>query len=76
MKNIEIINKEESKSIVGGEAISLTLVLTCLAISILTVIVWKFYTSTKGKVVFPGGFHFEWSGSSAYVNRLLKYFIK
>lgn len=74
MKEYRIISIEESKLIQGGEAISLTLVLTCLAISILTVIVWKFYTSTKGKVTFPGGFHFEWS--SVYVNRIMQYFLK
>ena len=74
MENYQLITLEDSKKITGGEALSLTLVLTCLAISVLTVIVWKFYTSTKGKVTFPGGFHFEWS--SAYVNRIMQYFIK
>lgn len=74
MKGYKAITLEESKNIQGGEAISLTLVLTCLAISILTVVVWKFYTSTKGKVTFPGGFNFEWS--SAYVNRIMQFFVK
>ncbi|MDD3383268.1 MAG: hypothetical protein WC123_00165 [Bacilli bacterium] len=59
--NIRSVSIEETKIIKGGEAITLTIVLTYLAISVLTVIVWKLYTSGKGKISFPGGFNFEWS---------------
>ncbi|HHU27854.1 TPA: hypothetical protein GXZ54_01705 [bacterium] len=55
----------EQKALYGGEAITLTLVLTYTAVAIITVIVWKLYQSRKGKVTFPGGFLFEWG---TYIN--------
>ena len=58
---LRLVTLDEAKNIKGGEAITLTIVLTYLAISVLTVIVWKLYTSGKGKISFPGGFNFEWS---------------
>ncbi len=65
MSEIRKVSLEEAAKIKGGEAITLTVVLTYLAVSILTVVVWKLFTSTKAKVSLPGGALFEWSGSSS-----------
>ena len=61
------LTKEEMKQYVAGEPLSLTLVLTYLAVALVTIAVWKLYRSSKGKLVFPGGFTFEWNGSNCYV---------
>ncbi len=66
MKGYKSISMEEANLICGGEAITLTIVLTYLAISILTVVVWKLFTSGKAKVSLPGGALFEWS--ETYMN--------
>jgi hypothetical protein len=57
------ISELKRKSIVGGELLTLTLVLTYLAVALITVAVWKLFNSQKGKLTFPGGFLFEWQGS-------------
>lgn len=68
MENIRTLSLEEASNIRGGEAITLTIVVTYLAISVLTIVVWKLYTSGKGKIQLPGGFHFEWS-PGVYINK-------
>lgn len=65
------LTREEMKNYVAGEPVSLTLVLTYLAVALVTIAVWKLYRSKKGKLVFPGGFTFEWSGSNCYVPFML-----
>ena len=57
------LNKEEMHEIIAGDPISLTLVLTYLGVALVTIAVWRLFKSKKGKLVFPGGFTFEWSGS-------------
>ena len=57
------LTKEECKHLFGGEAISIALVMTYLAVAFVTVAIWKLYTSKKGKFAFPGGFEFEWAGN-------------
>ena len=52
---------EEKKNITGGEAISIVLVMTYLAVAFVTVAIWKLYTSKEGKFSFPGGFEFQWT---------------
>ena len=61
--NMRELTKIESSNIFGGEAISLALVMTYVAVAFVTVAIWKLYTSKKGKFTFPGGFEFEWSGN-------------
>jgi hypothetical protein len=68
MTNIKALTLEEASQVRGGEAITLTIVLTYLAVSILTIVVWKLYTSGKGKIQLPGGFNFEWS-PGVYINK-------
>lgn len=57
------LTKEECCKFYGGEAISIALVMTYLAVAFVTVAIWKLYTSKKGKFAFPGGFEFEWTGN-------------
>lgn len=57
------LTKEERQNIYGGEAISILLVMTYLAVAFVTVAIWKLYTSKNGKFSFPGGFEFQWQGS-------------
>ncbi len=68
------LSYDEAQSIVGGEAITLTIVITYLAISILAILVWKLYTSGKGKISLPGGFLFEWAPEDTYLNPFLRLF--
>lgn len=56
-----IVSKREAKKITGGEVIAIAAVATVLAIGILTIVVWKMYTSSKGTVQLPGGFKFQWA---------------
>lgn len=51
---------DESRNVIGGEAVSLTLVICVLSISLLTILVWKIYTSGKGSINLPGGFKVSW----------------
>ena len=51
----------EVKNLKGGEAISIALVMTYLAVAFVTVAIWKLYTSKDGKFSFPGGFEFQWN---------------
>ncbi len=44
----------------GGEAITLTAVMAILIIAIVTVVVFKLFTSKQGSTTIPGGFKFEW----------------
>jgi len=66
-----IVSLEEAKNVRGGEAITIGLVCAVLSIAILSVFVWKFFTSDTGKASFPGGFSFEWG---TIMNFLLQYF--
>jgi len=66
-----IVSLEEAKNVKGGEAITIGLVCAVLSIAILSVFVWKFFTSDTGKASFPGGFSFEWG---TIMNFLLQYF--
>ena len=58
--NVREVSMEEASTIKGGEAITIGLVCAVLSIAILSVFVWKFFTSDSGKASFPGGFSFEW----------------
>ena len=69
--NMRQLTKEEMKKYEAGDPVSLTLVLTYLAVALVTIAVWRLFKSKKGKLVFPGGFTFEWSGSECYIPFLL-----
>ncbi len=56
-----ILDIEEEKKVIGGEAITLTAVLAIMAIGLVAIIAFKFFTSTEGKAVLPGGFTFQWN---------------
>lgn len=43
-----------------GEAISLAGVMAIMVIAIVTVVIYKLYTSGDGSVQLPGGYKFQW----------------
>lgn len=63
MDAVRKLSPEEASLVRGGEALTLSLVLTYLAVSVLTVIVWKLYTANKGKISLPGGALFQWESA-------------
>ena len=67
-ENVREVSIEEASTIKGGEVITIGLVCAVLSIAILSVFVWKFFTSDTGKASFPGGFSFEWG---AIINFIL-----
>lgn len=69
-KGLIVVDDATAATLYGGEPLTLTLVLSYLAVSVMTVLVWKLFVSLKGKVTLPGGFHFEWS--NIYLNPLFK----
>lgn len=54
------LNNYALSKIKGGEAITLTAVMTVLVIAIVTVVVFKLFASKQGSTTIPGGFKFEW----------------
>ena len=52
------LSLEETKAIVGGEALALATVMACLATAIVAVICYKLFISTKGSGTIPGGWKF------------------
>lgn len=57
---MKTLNAYMLKQITGGEPITLTAVMTVLVIAIVTVVVYKLFTSAQGATTIPGGFKFEW----------------
>lgn len=53
------LNKKEMDEITTGE-ITLTAVLTVLAVSLMAVVVYKLFTSKEGSSTVPGGWKFSW----------------
>lgn len=58
---IRKLSNDECLATTGGEAITLATVMAFLAIGLIAVIAFKFFTSNEGKAVFPGGFTFQWN---------------
>lgn len=56
--NKVMLSKEELTSIKPGEAITLAAVIAIMAISILTVAVYKLFTSEEAVIKLPGGYQF------------------
>lgn len=44
----------------GGEAFTLTAIMAILAIALVAVVCYRFFTSSEGSMSLPGGFKFEW----------------
>lgn len=57
---MEILNEEQMKSIIGGEALTLTAVMAILATAIVAVIVYRLFMSEEGSTTLPGGWKFTW----------------
>lgn len=58
--NYEILTEEECKNILVGEAITLSAVLAVVAVAVLSVVVYKLFTSSKGGAT-VGGWKFSWA---------------
>ena len=56
----ELLNDYALSKVTGGEAITLTAIMAVLIIAIVTVVVYKLFTSRQGSTTIPGGFKFEW----------------
>lgn len=52
---------QECENIQTGEAITLTAVMAIMAISLMAVIAYKLFTSSKGTTTAPGGWKFSWN---------------
>lgn len=55
-----LLTSSELEQVVGGELITITAVMAILVIAIITVVVYKLFTSSEGSTTIPGGFKFEW----------------
>ncbi len=55
------LTQYECDTCITGEAISLTVVMSVMAISLMAVIVYKLFTSKKGNTTVPGGWKFSWN---------------
>lgn len=56
----EVLSDHAMLNVTGGEAITLAAVMTIMVIAIVTVVVYKIFTSKAGSTTIPGGFKFEW----------------
>ncbi len=56
----ETLSNYALSKIKGGEPITLTAIMAVLVIAIITVVVYKLFTSKSGSTLIPGGFKFEW----------------
>jgi len=54
------LTTEELESFHCGEAMTLAAVMAVLVIAIVTVVVYKLYSSGDGLVTLPGGYKFQW----------------
>ncbi|MFA5486249.1 MAG: hypothetical protein WC275_04150 [Bacilli bacterium] len=56
----ETLSNYALQNIKGGEPVTLTAIMAVLVIAIITVVVYKLFTSKSGSTQIPGGFKFEW----------------
>ena len=54
-----MMTQKELDECVGGEALTLTAVMTILVVAIVTVVVYKLFKSSDGLVTLPGGYKFQ-----------------
>lgn len=57
---MKILNDFELQQIKGGEALTLTAIMTILATAIVAVIVYRLFMSEEGSTTLPGGWKFTW----------------
>ena len=56
-----MMNEEELREEISGEAITLTAVMAILATAVMAVIVYRLFLSKKGTATVPGGWKFTWN---------------
>ena len=54
------LSAEECEKLIPGEALALTAIMAILAISIITVVVYRLLKSSEGSAKLPGGWAFSW----------------
>ena len=59
--NYQMMNEEELREEISGEAITLTAVMAILATAVMAVIVYRLFLSKKGTATVPGGWKFTWN---------------
>ena len=57
---MKFLNDFELQQIKGGEALTLTAIMTILATAIVAVIVYRLFMSEEGSTTLPGGWKFTW----------------
>lgn len=60
MNSYKVLSSFENLQVKGGEPITLMAIMTILIIAVVTVVVYKLFTSKQGSTTIPGGFKFEW----------------
>lgn len=58
--NKVMLTQNELRNIKPGEAITLGAILAIMAIAIVTVAVYKLFTSSEAVIKLPGGYQFTW----------------
>ncbi len=57
----QILTSTEMQQHQVGEAITLTTVLSIMAIALLSVVIYRLFLSSKGSTTLPGGWKFTWN---------------
>lgn len=57
----QILTSQEMQEHKVGEAITLTAVLSIMAIALLSVVIYRLFLSSKGSTTLPGGWKFTWN---------------
>lgn len=60
MNKLHVLSRAEMALEKGGEAFTLTAIMAILAIALVAVVCYRFFTSSEGSMSLPGGFKFEW----------------
>lgn len=57
----QLVNVEEAKSLITGEAITLSAVMAICAVALISVVAYRLFMSNKGTTTIPGGWKFVWN---------------
>ncbi|MCR5184948.1 MAG: hypothetical protein K6C32_02580 [Bacilli bacterium] len=56
-----LLTEQEMEETKGGGAVTLVTVMTVLCASIIAVVVYRLFMSSKGSATVPGGWKFTWN---------------
>ena len=57
----KILSEKQMQNTYGGEAITLTAVMTVLCAAVMAVVIYRLFMSNKGSAQVPGGWKFTWN---------------